>query len=153
AAGQTVQDTFTAQVADGHGGFDTKTMTVNVTGTNDAPTIVAGLTTATGSLTENAQGTYDTTSGTIAFQDVDLIDHHTVSQSASFAWSGGTLSAAQQAALAAASTLTLVKSDSTGTGAGSVGWTYKVTDSAINFLAAGETLVVTYIVAVDDGHG
>jgi VCBS repeat-containing protein len=36
-AGLTVQDIFTAQVADGHGGFDTKTITVNVTGTNDAP--------------------------------------------------------------------------------------------------------------------
>src|SRR5215471_994547 len=33
AAGVTVQDIFTAQVADGHGGFDTKTITVNVTGT------------------------------------------------------------------------------------------------------------------------
>jgi VCBS repeat-containing protein len=154
AAGQKLTVKYTVTIDDGHGGTVSKLVTVTVTGTNDAPTIVAGSTTATGSLTENAQGTSETTSGTIAFQDVDLSDHHTVSRSgASFDWSGGTLSAAQQAALTTASTLTLVKTDSTNSGAGSVGWTYKVTDSAIDFLAAGETLTVTYTVTVDDGHG
>jgi VCBS repeat-containing protein len=154
AAGQKLTVTYTVTIDDGHGGTVSKLVTVTITGTNDAPAIVADSTTATGSLTENAQGTYDTTSGTIAFQDVDLNDSHTVTKdAASFAWSGGTLSAAQQTALASASTLTFVKSDSTGTGAGSVDWTYKVTDSAITFLAVGETLTVTYTVTVDDGHG
>jgi VCBS repeat-containing protein len=41
AAGQTAQDFFTMQVADGSGATDTKTITVNITGTNDAPTPVA----------------------------------------------------------------------------------------------------------------
>jgi VCBS repeat-containing protein len=41
AAGQTAQDFFTVQVADGSGATDTKTITVNITGTNDAPTPVA----------------------------------------------------------------------------------------------------------------
>jgi VCBS repeat-containing protein len=37
AAGQVVQDTFTLKVTDTAGAFDTKTVTVNVTGVNDAP--------------------------------------------------------------------------------------------------------------------
>jgi VCBS repeat-containing protein len=41
AAGQPAQDFFTVQVADGSGATDTKTITVNITGTNDAPTPVA----------------------------------------------------------------------------------------------------------------
>ena len=55
--------------------------------------------------------------------------------------------------MAAASVLGLVKTDSTGTGAGSVGWTYKVTDGALDFLAAGETLTAAYTVTINDGHG
>src|SRR5262249_43627166 len=35
----------------------------------------------------------------------------------------------------------------------SVAWTYKITDSALDFLAAGETLTATYNVTIDDGHG
>src|SRR5262249_21311243 len=96
----------------------------------------------------------DQASGTIAFKDVDLNDAHTLSQSApTFAWSGGTLSASQITALTAAGTLTLVETDSTGSGAGSAAWTYKITDSALDFVAAGETLTATYNVTISDGHG
>src|SRR5262249_20915164 len=120
--------------------------------------IVAGSTTANGAITELANKTGDTTdqdhvSGTIAFKDVDLDDTHTVTQAApGFTWSGGTLTDDQQAALTAASTLTLVETDSTHSGAGSVGWTYKVTDSALDFLSAGETLTVSYNVTVKDNN-
>src|SRR5439155_13201210 len=96
----------------------------------------------------------ETAAGTIAFNDVDLNDTHTVSHEAPlFAWSGGPLSDGQIAVLAGSSTLTLVEADSTGTGAGSVGWTYQVDDSAIDFLAAGETLTVAYNVTVTDNNG
>ena len=157
AVGETVTLTYTVQVTDASNKTGTQTVTVAVTGTDDAPVIVGDSTTPTGSLTEDAQGHgvgRERVSGMIAFHDVDLTDHHTVSKSvASFAWWGGTLTAAQLTALTSASTLTFVKSDSTGTGAGSVAWTYKVTESAITFLAVGETLTVTYTVTVDDGHG
>ena len=132
-------------------------MTVTITGTNDTPTIVPGSTTATGAIIEDAQGHetgHETAAGTIAFNDVDLNDTHTVSHEAPlFAWSGGPLSDGQIAVLAGSSTLTLVEADSTGTGAGSVGWTYQVDDSAIDFLAAGETLTVAYSVTVTDNNG
>src|SRR5262249_31898310 len=88
------------------------------------------------------------------FADPDLSHPHTVTQSApTFTWSGGTLTPAQQAALTAAGTLQLTTADSTHSGAGSVAWTYKITDSALDFVAAGETLTATYNVTINDGHG
>ena len=36
---------------------------------------------------------------------------------------------------------------------GSATWTYSLTDSAFDFLAAGETLILNYVAQVDDGHG
>src|SRR5207302_94509 len=116
-----------------------------IAGANDAPTIVAGSTTATGSITEVANTTgstaTDSSTGTIAFADVDLSDTHTLSQAApTFSWSGGSLSASQITALTSASTLTLTETDSTGTGSGSVAWSYGAQDKSFDFLAAGQTL-------------
>ena len=42
AAGETRDTTITYQVSDGEGGFDTATVTVTVTGTNDDPTVDPG---------------------------------------------------------------------------------------------------------------
>ena len=42
SANEVVQDTFVAQVSDGHGELANQTITVNVTGTNDAPVVTAG---------------------------------------------------------------------------------------------------------------
>ena len=38
-AGQTIADTFTVQVNDGQGGITLSTVTVNITGVNDAPIV------------------------------------------------------------------------------------------------------------------
>src|SRR5437870_1739232 len=110
---------------DGHGGSTTDHVVVTVTGTNHTPTIVVASTTDTGSITELAattnSNTSDSTNGSIAFADPDLSDTHTVSQGTpTFVWSGGSLSASQISALTSAGTLGLTKTDSTGTGSGSV---------------------------------
>jgi VCBS repeat-containing protein len=168
AAGETVVVTSIVLVNDHNGGTDTSTVTVTVTGTNDAPVLAADASGANGSalhaITELAGTTGDTldadiTTGTLAFTDVDLTDSHTVSQAApNFAWSdaGGNpldLTTAQQTALATASTLALSESDSTGAGSGSIGFSYSAADSSFDFLAAGETLSVTYNVTVTDNNG
>src|SRR5690606_15048601 len=44
AAGQPATDTFTYTVSDGEGGTSSATLTVELTGTNDAPTLVPGVT-------------------------------------------------------------------------------------------------------------
>jgi hypothetical protein len=86
----------------------------------------------------------DTSSGTLTFTDVDLSDTHQASASApTFAWSGGALTAAQQAALAAASTLTLSEIDSTGSGAGLIAFSYGAADKTFDFLALGQTLTIS----------
>ena len=94
-----------------------------------------------------------TPTGTFAFTDVDLTDHHTVSTSVtSAAWSGGaTLPSGVAAALAGA--LSATASDGAGSGSGSVAVTFSAADSAFDFLASGETLTVTYNVTVSDITG
>ncbi|MBV8408026.1 MAG: VCBS domain-containing protein, partial [Alphaproteobacteria bacterium] len=126
--------------------------------TNHTPTIISTSTTATGSLSElpNTTGSssLDSMSGSIAFADQDLGDRHFASESnPAFTWSGGTLTAAETQALTQASSLTLNLSDSTGTGTGSVAWTYSVRDSALDFLAAGQTLTVSDNVTISDNVG
>ncbi len=51
---------------------------VTIGGTNDVPTIVAELTTATGAVTEDAAAILQA-NGTITYQDVDLTDTHAAS--------------------------------------------------------------------------
>src|SRR5204862_522116 len=46
-----------------------------------------------------------------------------------------------------------IGTDSTGTGAGSVGWTFSIADHDFDFLAQGETLTVPYTVTVTDPFG
>src|SRR5262245_8522885 len=162
AAGETETEVFTITLSDGQGGTTSQDVSVTVVGVNDAPTMGASSTTTTGTITEDAQGHEtgsESASGTIGFNDVDLKDTHTKDASDPiFVWKAAdgttlTLSPSQVAELTHHSTLTLVVSDSTGTGSGSVAWTYTVADSAIDFLADGETLTVKYDVTVTDNNG
>jgi len=163
AAGQTAKITSTVTLDDHKGGTDTATVTIVVTGTNDAPVLAVDTSGAGGSglhaITELANKTgdstdHDTAPGLLAFTDPDLSDTHIVSQGKpTYAWSGGVLSATQTDALTAAATLTLSETDSTHTGKGSIGFSYSAADNNFDFLAAGETLTVTYGVSVTDNHG
>src|SRR5262249_35854454 len=114
AAGQDATDSFIYAIRLGDGTLSWATATVHFSGQNDARPMERGASTATGKIIEQADVTgsvgADSTGGTIAFADVDLSDTHSVSQTGpSFAWSGGTLSPAQLASLAGASTLSLTE--------------------------------------------
>jgi len=129
-------------IADEHGATASSTVTITVTGSNDAPTIDAGGTDADGAVSElpngdpNENAFTHTDSGTIAFDDADLADTH----SASFTpQAGGYLG-----------TFTL---DPVNQAGDSVGWDFSVEDSAIDFLDEGETLTQIYTVEIDDGNG
>src|SRR5262249_13414688 len=156
-AGEKVTLVSTVTVNDQHGGTDTATVTITITGSNDTPVITSAA--QTGAVTEDtnvdSSGNLNAAGGPITFTDVDLTDTHTVSASApTFVWSGGTLTAAQQAALTAASTFTpTLTHDATGGSTGIVGWTFSVSDNAVDFLAAGQTLTQTYTVKVADNNG
>ena len=135
AAGQTLTQSYTVTVSDGNGGTVSQPVTVTITGTNDAPTITAAV--SSGAVAED--GTLSAT-GAIAFADVDLRDGHTVASTADGSGYLGTFTAT-------------VTDDGSNDGAGSVSWSFAVDNAAIQYLAAGQTLTQTYSVTVSDGQG
>ncbi|HTQ84019.1 MAG TPA: VCBS domain-containing protein [Pseudolabrys sp.] len=156
AAGETLTVTYDVTVTDNNNVSSTKPVTVTITGTNDAPVLNVDIS-GTHPITERAGKTgdfldLDSASGTLSFTDVDLNDTHTVAKSlASVVWSGGaTLPGGLSTVLGAALSTTL--SDSTGSGSGAVGFTFTAPDKTFDFLAAGETLTVTYDVTVIDNN-
>ena len=147
AANETLTIVYDVTVTDNQGVSLTRPVTITIIGTNDAPVLAAD---ASGphTVTEGLN-----TTGTFVFTDVDLTDHHTVSTSVTSAtWSGGaTLPSGVAAALAGA--LSATASDGTGPGSGSVAVTFSAADSAFDFLAAGQTLTLTYNVTLTDNNG
>src|SRR3954470_8486536 len=153
SGGKALTLTFHARVTDPAGGSATQDVTVTIVGNNHPVTITSGAQSAEAFEQADTTGSasVDTTttvpSGTLAFTDTDTGDSHTVTATLA-STSGGTVPAATQADLAAAVTTTL--HDSTGTGTGSVDWNFKVADQDLDYLAAGETLVVNYDIRVSD---
>jgi VCBS repeat-containing protein/probable HAF family extracellular repeat protein len=100
------------------------------------------------SVAEDAQGHEsgdETTSGTVAFGDVDLSDTHLVSA----AFKTSDYSGGQLGSLVAVKT-----ADTTGSGTGGLAtWTFTASDVALDRLAQGQTVHETYTVTVDDQHG
>ena len=145
AEGEEITDTVTVTTADG----TTHDITITVTGTNDTPAI-EGASTLTDDITEQAGLTGDATvltaTGTIAFSDVDTTDQHSVPTPTfvSAVWSDGAPLVSDPGGLAFGAV---------NQGADTVGWTYSIADSALDFLALNETLIVTYDVAVMDDSG
>ena len=152
AAGETLTLTYMIQVDDHHGGVVNQPITITITGTNDVPVITSP--TQAAAITEipgvTGSTTPDCAHGTVTFTDVDLSDTHSVTISGvteSGVTSGLDLDAVQ-------SWLTLGKlTDSTGGVTGSDGWTFSAPDKSFDYLAAGETLTLTYMIEVDDHHG
>jgi VCBS repeat-containing protein len=158
AQGETLAVNYSVKVSDASTN-SSQTVSVEITGANDAPTISSGPQSSSVSEQANTTGStsLDTTSpnptGTLNFADVDLSDTHSVNVAvSSVVWSnGGDVPAATQADLAAALLTTL--HDSSGSGAGGVDWTFSIQDKDLDFLAAGETMTVTYDVTVIDAFG
>ncbi|MBZ9886328.1 VCBS domain-containing protein, partial [Mesorhizobium sp. BR1-1-3] len=132
---------FTITLDDGNGGTVDRTVSVTITGTNDAPVVAA--TDVTGAVTEQVTPLGNLTdTGTIAFTDVDLTDAHSISPTI-------TASAGALGALTAS-----VTSDTTGSGLGGViTWNYSVADSDVEYLAKDQTKVETFTITLDDGNG
>ena len=123
----------------------TREVVITITGTNDAP-VIEGASVLADTIVEQTNLTGDATAltatGQIVLSDVDLTDTHTASKSfVSAVWSNGDDPTVDPGVL---------DIDSVDQGADTAGWTYTVADSALDFLAAGETLTVTYDVTVKD---
>ncbi|MGO4312943.1 beta strand repeat-containing protein, partial [Pseudomonas sp. KB_15] len=139
-AGESHNDVFTVQVSDGLGGVDTQLVTVTITGTNDQPTLTIDDT--TGTMDEGNGAATLSDSGVLSFADLDSHDTVTVSQTANndLVWSGGTLGAAQAAALVG------------GFSVDQVSWHYSSSEN-LDFLRAGETIRFSYTVVATDDSG
>jgi VCBS repeat-containing protein len=126
--GETVQQKFTVVVSDGHGGFDTKTITVNITGTNDVPVIMPHHPGSDqGLVVEDAKP--NTTGGKLDIKDADQGEGKFVPQT-NHAGEHGTFSIDQNG-----------------------NWVYKLNnaDPAVQALAAGETRTEQFQVSSQDG--
>jgi choice-of-anchor C domain-containing protein len=160
ALGETLQLTYAVTVHNA-GGNAVEPVIVTITGSNDLPVISIGQgNSAAAPITELAtltgQMTADTASGTLHFVDVDLNDTHTVavalSTTAPPLWSAGgiipaqTLTDIQQALTSSIA----AGNDSTGTQAGTIDWNFSLADKDFDFLAAGETLKLTYNITLTD---
>ena len=159
-AGQTATVTSTITLTDQYGGKDTATVTVTVDGANDIPTITAtssGLPETPG---VTNSGATDTATGTINFTDADVTDRPTVETAyVSFDYHDAagndltqSLTPDQQMAVAELETALSLSATSGNANNGSYGRTYSVTDSALDFMAAGDKLVLTYSATVSDSH-
>jgi VCBS repeat-containing protein len=136
ANGETVVETYTILISDGHGSSITESVQVTITGNNDDVFVTAGGD-VDGDVTEDTIPTRAT--GSFAFTDVDLSDAHSVSVAADGSGYLGSLNA-------------IVSNDSTGDGSGQINWRFNVDNAALQYLGEGETIVQTYTVTVDDGE-
>ena len=155
--GDTLTLTYTVTITDSLGATGTKTITVNVAGSNDLPVVtVVGADSAALPLTETNAGL--TGSGTLSVTDVDLTDLVTASVNAvgvnasSSAGAAGGISLATLQSMMNISAHTDLTNAATGTG--SLTWNFNSGAQAFNHLAAGETLVLDYVIRVaDDASG
>ena len=100
------------------------------------------------------------TSGTVSYADANPDDRPSVStQFSSFAYKDAqganvttTLTAEQAAAITAVQVPLVVVQDPNGKNTGTATWTYNMADGAFDFLAAGETLTLTYLARVDNNY-
>jgi VCBS repeat-containing protein len=152
AAGEHLNITYVVQLDDHAGGVSTQNVVVTVIGTNDAPIYLCGPETAHLVEGQNLSGGNLHADGDLLFSDIDLSDHHTVSTTVTPVRSGGGSIPLSNAALLAAFH-TSVSPDSTNQLLGDVDWNFALANGAASFLAAGETLTLTYHVTVNDGHG
>ncbi|OCH21539.1 retention module-containing protein [Aliivibrio logei] len=130
--GEVKTETFEIVADDGEGGTFTHTVTVEVTGTNDAPA-VSGSSIISGAVVEE---TTLSTSGDLFVDDVDTLDSHTWTLLSSNTDPYGSI---------------IVSTNADGSGK----WEYTLNNTAaqVQALANGETHTVEYQIQVDDGEG
>ncbi|MCX7303598.1 MAG: VCBS domain-containing protein, partial [Hyphomicrobiales bacterium] len=150
AVGETLILTYTVKATDDELAFDTQTVTITITGTNDAPVIDA---IAQSDLNEQTDTDALTTSIDVTFTDVDLTDvGHTATITDAVASGVTTGLVLDETALKALVTPGAV-TKATGSDDGSVTLAFSAASTAFDYLAVGEKLTLTYTVEIDDGDG
>jgi fibronectin-binding autotransporter adhesin len=161
AAGEQLTLTYLVRVDNNYAPSNEATIipiTITITGTNDDPVITTSAQTISFSGGTSVPGgaltTGDATSGTLAFEDADLTDTHTVSaELTSAVLEGADVPPGPLALFKNALTASIV-ADSTGTGDGTIHWQLADLPAYLaDFIPVGETLTLTYTVTVTDSQG
>ncbi|RDD66953.1 hypothetical protein DU478_08405, partial [Thalassococcus profundi] len=142
AEGESASDVFTYTIVDAEGASSNATLTIAITGSNDAP-VLGESPDLEGSVVEDIADPVLTDSGVIGFSDVDLSDTHLAS--AVFAGSTHSSQLGNLSAIVTAATV--------GGLGGEVTWSFSVDNAAVQFLAVGESIVETYTVTLQDAAG
>src|SRR5207248_1164472 len=153
AVGESLTLTYTVQSTDNHAASDTQSVTITITGTNDAPDIHVVTTgtpdSAAATLAETNAGL--STSGTLTVNDPDLSD--TVSSTVTGVVLGGTtggLASADVLSMLSVTPTSGLAADPADTH--NLGWSFNSGSQAFDFLAVGESLTLTYTVQSTDNH-
>jgi VCBS repeat-containing protein len=151
AAGETLQLTYTVRVSDSNSPTGTADLpiTVTVTGSNDGPTISLGSGNSdAATVVETDAGL--TASGTLSVEDVDVTN--TVSVAVQSVVAGGTTVGlgSDNAALLAMLSVNAGNVISNSTTTGTINWAFGSGSEAFDYLAAGESLTLTYTVRATD---
>ncbi|MET4373192.1 VCBS repeat-containing protein [Bradyrhizobium sp. LB12.1] len=156
AKGQAITQVYTVTVDDHHGGTVTRDVTVTITGTNDAPTMTSSAADATGAVTEDTGATLST-DGTLAIQDLDLIDTHAAQAVFKSATSSAHLPGFDGDTPLGSFTIDSdVAEFNTDTDNGAtLGWHFSLdtNDAMLQSLAQGQTITQVYTVTFTDDHG
>ena len=154
ATGETLILTYTVSATDDAGTplSDTETVTVTITGTNDAPVITGGPNTS--SLTETDDGLIDT--GTLTVSDADLTDNITAAVDSVLVSGTGSGSVPSSLDNSTLRNFLNVSPAAIIDGAETTDvltWTFDSGSEAFDFLATGDTLILTYTVTAADDDG
>ncbi len=156
AKGQTITQIYTVTIDDHHGGTVTKDVTVTITGTNDAPTITSDASAATGTVTEDAGATLST-GGTLAIQDLDLVDTHTAQAVFKSATSSAHLPGFDGNTQLGTFTIdpSVTESNSDTSNGATLGWHFTLGNGnpVLQSLAEGQTITQVYTVTFTDNNG
>ncbi|KRR30283.1 VCBS domain-containing protein [Bradyrhizobium retamae] len=159
ALGQTITQVYTVTFTDNNGASIAQDVTVTITGTNDEPTITSNAAAASGAVIEDASTPTLSAGGTIAIQDLDLIDIHTASFVLKSADANADLPGYSETAplgkigTFAITTVSEYPTDTTNTA--SLGWTFTLDNDnpTLQSLALNQTITQIYTITVSDGHG
>jgi VCBS repeat-containing protein len=154
---ETLTLAYTVTVTDDSGATDTQTVTVTITGTNDAPVISGVASDLSGAVVENAAGDMEPAqsaplTGQIVFSDADASDTATASTNTAeadlvYIPSGSDESGALPAGLDAAAIRAAFSISPEGA------WSFDAADLDLEQLGEGDTVTLTYLVAVTDDSG
>ena len=150
AEGETLVLTYTVSATDDAGTplSDTETITVTITGTNDAPTVTS--IDALGRVTEDDSTPNLTDSGSVTFAELDETDVITSSVvlTSTATFNSATVSTELATALSSALSLT-----QTGTNDGTIVWDFSLANNVTQYLADGEVVIANYTITVSDDSG